>query len=72
MGRMMGIVAPGVMLCGTGVSVSMGWIFVVIGRQHRRVSHVKWTAGFLAAAVVTMFVLIFLVLQVSNPPGIGG
>lgn len=60
------VTAPGMGVGALAVALSMGWIFLLVGRQHRPPSRLKWTAGLLIVSMVEMLTLILLILRVHT------
>jgi hypothetical protein len=57
------LLAPALAISATAVAVSMGWIFLLVGRQHRRPTRLGWTIALLALAILAMLTLILLMLR---------
>jgi cytochrome bd-type quinol oxidase subunit 1 len=60
------LMAPGFAISATAVAISMGWIFLLVGRQHREPRWLRWAIALQSVSVLEMLGLILLILHAQS------
>ena len=53
------------------IAVTMGWIFMSFGRQHRRPAGMAGAVAAMALAIVELLTLIFVMIHAGGAGGLG-
>lgn len=67
----LGVLVPGAVLAAGLIAVAMGWIFISIGREHRRPAGMAGAVAAMALAIVELLTLIFVMMHAGGAAGLG-
>jgi hypothetical protein len=67
----LGVLVPGASVATALIAVTMGWIFMAFGRQHRRPAGMAGAVAAMALAIVELLTLMFVMIHAGGAAGLG-